>query len=196
LPGLQFQWNDGIFSVALSRTKPNGFRTAFFHPLGSHGEFTVSTEVLRNEALASRRTHGGDFKFIGHRGPASQSGPHALHTDTNVLFFAEMQNNAVSCWNLRKSKDLKRANMDIVEQNNQTLIYPVDLTVIVWLLFLPSLLCPLQLSSFQIDNESTLWVISNRLPRFIYDRYDTNAYNLNIWRENVNDALSDTTCLT
>lgn len=125
--GLQFQWNDGIFSVALSKKKPNGFRTAFFHPLGSFAEFTVSTEILRNENLASRRTHGKDFKFIGQRGPNTQSGSHAVDLNTNVMFFAEMQNNAVSCWNIKH--DLKRSNMDIVAQNNATLIYPVDLNV-------------------------------------------------------------------
>lgn len=125
--GQKFQWNDGIFSIALSRKKPNGFRTAFFHPLGSHGEFTVSTEVLRNEALSNRRTHGNDFKFLGQRGTNSQSGSHYLDMNTNVMFFAEMQNNAVSCWNIKK--DLKRSNMNIVYQNNDTLIYPVDLNV-------------------------------------------------------------------
>ena len=127
LIGNQFQWNDGVWSIALSRTKPNGFKTAFFHPLGSSSEFSVPTEVLRNETLASRRTHGQDFKFIGHRGPNSNSGSHAVDLNTNVMFFAEMQNNAVSCWNLKK--DLKRTNMDIVQQNNLTLIYPSDLTV-------------------------------------------------------------------
>jgi hypothetical protein len=77
--------------------------------------------------MASRRTHGGDFKFIGHRGPNSQSGPHFLDTNTNVMFFAEMDKNAVSCWNIKK--DLKRGNMDTVEKNDETLIYPVDLNV-------------------------------------------------------------------
>ena len=71
LTGQQFQWQDGIFSIALSRQKPNGFRTAFFHPLSSHSEFTVATEVLRNEEFSRRRVHGSDFKFIGHRGKKS-----------------------------------------------------------------------------------------------------------------------------
>lgn len=43
------------------------------------------------------------------------------------MFYAEMQKNAVSCWNIKH--DLKRSNMDTVAQNNATLIYPVDLTV-------------------------------------------------------------------
>lgn len=87
----------------------------------------MSTEILRNETLATRRTHGKDFKFVGQRGPNTQSGSHVVDLNTNVMFIAEMQNNAVSCWNVKK--DLKRANMDIVKQNNSTLIYPVDLTV-------------------------------------------------------------------
>jgi hypothetical protein len=91
----------------------------------------VSTEVLRNETLSTRRTHGNDFKFIGQRGPTSQSGSHFLDMNTNVMFFAEMQNNAVSCWNVKK--DLKRSNMDIVKQNNATLIYPVDLLVFIFI---------------------------------------------------------------
>lgn len=125
--GLSFQWTDGIFSVALSATKANGYRTAFFHPLSSFGEFSVSTEVLRNESLASRIIHGKDFKFIGQRGPNSQSGTHYFDERTNVLFFAEMQKNAVTCWNVMNP--LKASNIQIVEQNNATLIYPVDLEV-------------------------------------------------------------------
>jgi dopachrome tautomerase len=125
--GLEFQWSDGIFSIALSQTKPDGYRTAFFHPMASRGEFTVSTRVLRNKQLASRRTHGNDFKFIGQRGPDSQSGNHHFDAQTKVMFFAEMQKNAISCWNIRDP--LKGSNIHIVAQNNSTMIYPVDLTV-------------------------------------------------------------------
>ena len=136
---MQFSWNDGLFSVALSSTKPNGFKTAFFHPLSSYGEFTVTTEVLKNETLASRRSHGKDFKFIGHRGERSQSGPHVYDTENNVIFFGEMQKNSVTCWNIRNS--LKPSNIHTVEQNNSTLIYPVDLTVKYFIEFFASAEC-------------------------------------------------------
>jgi dopachrome tautomerase len=124
--GVQFQWDDGVFSIALSRKKPNGFRTAFFHPLASYGEFTVSTEVLRNEELSQRQVHGNDFKFIGSRGV--NSGTHFLDVNTNVIFYGEMQNNAVSCWRV-KPEGIKRTEMGIVQKNDTTLIYPVDLEV-------------------------------------------------------------------
>lgn len=87
----------------------------------------MTTEILRNETLASRRTHGKDFKFIGQRGARSQSGPHAYDIQNNVLFFGEMQTNSVTCWNIKDP--LKPSNVHLIEQNNLTLIYPVDLTV-------------------------------------------------------------------
>lgn len=127
--GLQFQWTDGIFSVALSDMKPNGHKTAFFHALAGTGEFTVSTQVLKNETLASRRTHNGDFNFLGQRGTHSQAGSHAVgHLNGDpILFFANMQKNSVSCWNIRNP--FKPSNIHLVSQNNATMIYPVDLTV-------------------------------------------------------------------
>lgn len=31
--GLRYQWNDGIFSITLTNTNPDGFKTAYFHPM-------------------------------------------------------------------------------------------------------------------------------------------------------------------
>lgn len=31
--GLQYQWNDGIFSITLGRRNSDGFRSVFFHPM-------------------------------------------------------------------------------------------------------------------------------------------------------------------
>jgi len=146
--------------------------------------------VLRNESLAARAWHGTDFKFIGQRGERSNSGPHYYDLNTHIMFFAEMQQNQITCWNIKN--DLKRSNMDVVEKNDATLIYPVDLEVRA-----ETKEGPVNISSFslQIDNENNLWVLSNRLPRFIYDRYDTNEYNFNIFRENVADAVAGTSCV-
>lgn len=63
--GLQFTRRDGLFSVALSHRLTNGFKFAFFHAMCSDAEFFVSTEVLRNETLATRTYHGTDFKVKG-----------------------------------------------------------------------------------------------------------------------------------
>lgn len=126
--GFKFQWDDGIFSIALSNKKSNGFKTAFFHPLASHGEFTVSTKILRDENLASRPWHDRDFKFIGFDGKSNR-GTHMFDPQQKVIFSAEMQKNGISCWNPLNKDKLKASDMHIVAQNSQTMIYPVDLQV-------------------------------------------------------------------
>lgn len=61
--GLQFQWNDGIFSIALSGAKTsNGEKDAYFHSMAGTHLYKVSTRILRNETLATRSFHGGDFQ--------------------------------------------------------------------------------------------------------------------------------------
>lgn len=60
--GVQFQWNDGIFSITLGNRERDGFKTAYFHSMASTSEFAVSTQVLRNQSAAARSYHGQDFK--------------------------------------------------------------------------------------------------------------------------------------
>lgn len=31
--GLKYQWDDGIFSITLGNRQPDGYRTAYFHPM-------------------------------------------------------------------------------------------------------------------------------------------------------------------
>lgn len=45
-----------------------------------------------------------------------------------------------------------------------------------------------------MDNESTLWVLSNRLPRMIYSSYDYNLYNFNVFRLNPSEIVRGTDC--
>lgn len=59
--GVQFQWNDGIFSITLSERNAEGFKTAYFHAMASTSEFEVSTQVLKNQTLATRTFHNLDF---------------------------------------------------------------------------------------------------------------------------------------
>lgn len=60
--GLQFQWNDGIFSIALSDVQADGHRNAYFHSMAGTHLYRVSTRILRNETLATRTYHGNDFE--------------------------------------------------------------------------------------------------------------------------------------
>ena len=62
LAGLEFQWDDGVFSGALTNVKPDGFRDFIFHSMAGFNLYSVSTKVLRTKALATRSYHGDDFK--------------------------------------------------------------------------------------------------------------------------------------
>ncbi len=59
--GLQYQWNDGIFSITLGRRNPDGYRPVFFHAMASTTEFLVNSRVLQNETASQRTNHGTDF---------------------------------------------------------------------------------------------------------------------------------------
>lgn len=51
--GVEFQWTDGVFGLALSNPKPDGSRTMYFHALASTKEFSVPTWVLQNKTVAT-----------------------------------------------------------------------------------------------------------------------------------------------
>lgn len=169
--GVQFQWDDGIFSLTLGPKNSRGFRTAYFHAMAAITEFAVSTEVLQNEQNAARSNHGRDFKLLGHRQPQSQCTMHDYDEDTGVMFYAEVGRNAIGCWNTRKAFSTK--NHDIVHRDNEQMIYPSDLSV---------------------DSDGTLWVMSNTMPRFLYARLDENEFNFRVWRTKAEDAIRGTKC--
>lgn len=169
--GVQYQWDDGIFSVTLGPRNPRGFRTAYFHPMAGITEFTVSTEVLRNETNAQRSYHGQDFKLLGLRQQGGQAAMHDLDETTGIMFYAEVGRNAIGCWNTRKPFSAK--NHAVVHRDDRRMIYPGDMSV---------------------DVDGTVWVMSNSMPRFIYSRLDENEFNFRVWKGKAVDAVRGTVC--
>lgn len=72
--GVQYQWNDGIFSVTLANREADGYRQAYFHAMASVSEFAVSTRILQNETMSTRSYHGKDFR-VRSRAVIFQSSP-------------------------------------------------------------------------------------------------------------------------
>jgi dopachrome tautomerase len=62
---------------------------------------------------------------VGSRGKDSQSTMHSLHHDS--MFFAEINKNAVGCWNTKKP--LRPSNVHEVLRDDIKLVYPSDLVV-------------------------------------------------------------------
>lgn len=146
--GLQFQWDDGIFSITLGNRNSDGYRTAYFHPMArfvdiifsrsdsiskssiskfSLSEFAVSTRVLQNEQNAARSNHGSDFQWLGNRAPNSQSSMHDFDRNTGIIFYTQVGINGIGCWNTNTPH--RPENVAVLARNNQTMIYPSDLTV-------------------------------------------------------------------
>ncbi|XP_053946313.1 L-dopachrome tautomerase yellow-f2-like [Anastrepha ludens] len=169
--GQSFRWDDGIFSITLGPFGPDGYRTAYFHPMASNMEFVVDTSVLQNEANAARSDHGDDFRPLGSRGVKRQSTMHQYDTRTDTIFFAEIQHNGVGCWNTKKP--FSPQNLGIVAQDAQRMIYPSDLTV---------------------DEDGNIWVMTNSMPIFIYSTLDVSVTNYRVWKQNVYEAARNTVC--
>uniref|UniRef100_A0AAG5CXC7 Yellow protein n=1 Tax=Anopheles atroparvus TaxID=41427 RepID=A0AAG5CXC7_ANOAO len=172
IQGINFAWDDGIFSIALGNPDPvSKFRTAYFHALSSNSEFTVSTQVLRNETASQRSWHGGDFQLLGYRGARTQSSIHAFDPETGVIFFALIQQNAVSCWD--SNKPFAPQNMAIVYKNDRDIVYPNDLS---------------------IDQDGYVWFMTNSIIKLLYSELKLDEFNFFVWRANIKEIIKGTVC--
>lgn len=167
----RFQWRDGIFSVTLGAYLNDGDREAYFHAMASINEYMVSTKVLKNATNAARSYHNGDFKFLGRRQEQGQSNMHAFDESTGVIFYSELARNAVGCWN--SGEKFKDDNHDVVLKDDKEMVYPSDLTV---------------------DNEGNVWVLSNRIPEYVYSRLDETKYNFRVFKGKASEIIQGTKC--
>lgn len=167
--GQRFQWRDGIFSVTLGAFLQDGGREAYFHAMASLNEFMVSTKVLQNATNAARSYHGEDFKYLGPR--QSQSNMHVFDESTGVVFYGELARNAVGCWN--SGEDFSADKHDIVLKDDERMVYPSDLTV---------------------DDEGHVYVLSNRIPQYVYSRLNESDYNFRLWKGKAREIVAGTKC--
>lgn len=168
--GITFEWTDGVFGLSLSSPDEEGFSTLYFHPMTSTHEFSVNTKYLRNEALSKKSFN--EFKILGSRGTKGQSSVSFLDKKTGVLFYALVNLNAIACWRTT-NPSYKMQSQGRVFMSNETMIFPNDI---------------------KVDQNGTLWVLSDRLPTFMYDKLNYNDVNFRILTAPVLDAIKGTTC--
>uniref|UniRef100_A0A1B0ACG4 Bee-milk protein n=1 Tax=Glossina pallidipes TaxID=7398 RepID=A0A1B0ACG4_GLOPL len=183
--GLNFQWLDGVFGMSLSPSSL--FRTErflYFHPMASFKEFKVSTALLQDESVWPDKAQevAKAFIEIGDRGPNSQSSTSGIARN-GVMFFTQVHLDGIACWDTAKS--YSRNNLQklfYIKTNNESsslsslIQFPNDLKV-----------------DGNTDVQS-VWVISNRLPVFLYSQLDYSDINFRILRANVSDLIKDTPC--
>ncbi|XP_044253766.1 protein yellow-like [Tribolium madens] len=170
--GLEFEWVDGIFGMALSPyNKKVKDRVLYFHPMSSFREFFVKTSIICNETGWSDVKDA--FKVMGQSrgkfGHASASG-----MDRNgIMFFNMVTRDAIGCWDSRKP--YKRDNIGIIARSTKTLVFPNDLKI-------------------DLEKKQSVWVLSNRLPFFLYRELNKSDYNFRIMTAYAEDAIKDTVC--
>ncbi|XP_032511479.2 protein yellow-like [Danaus plexippus] len=169
--GVVFHWTDGVFALSLSEPRENGFRTMFFHAFSSTKEFCVSTELLRNYRQINRNEAFNDFKLLGDRGENTQSSASYYDTNTSVLFYTQVNRDGVGCWN---------SNKPYTPENNPLLFSdPINFEF---------------LNDLKVDSDGILWLLSDKLPRFMYQSLDPNEINYRIMSIKATDAIAGTVC--
>ncbi|XP_044272822.1 L-dopachrome tautomerase yellow-f2-like [Tribolium madens] len=166
--GHEFQWNDGIFSIAITDVKSDGFRDAYFHSMAGVNLYKVSTRILKNEELATRSYHGSDFKIVGNKGELSQTSSSDLHQSKGVLFLGLVNQNALGCWNINKPL----SDISLVQRSDEKMIYPSDVKIV----------------------EDKIVVLTNTMPVFLYGTLDYDRTNFRVWVETVDTAIRGTKC--
>lgn len=91
--------------------------------------------------------------------------------EANVLFLTQLNRDAVACWNPRKPLNSK--SLGLVAQDKEALIFTNDI---------------------KIDKERNLWILSDRLPAFVYGDLDPSQINYRIFKGQVDEIIKDTVC--
>lgn len=170
--GVEFHWTDGVFALALSDPREDGYRTMFFHALSSTKEFCVSTEILRNYKSLNKDEAFHDYKLLGERGLNTQSSASYFDTLTGVLFYTQVNRDGVGCWNT--AKPYAPETNPLIISNSSTLEFPNDI---------------------KIDDEGLLWILSDKMPKFIYKTLDKDDINYRIFSINTKDAIAGSACV-
>ncbi|XP_048484861.1 protein yellow [Plutella xylostella] len=168
--GIEFHWTDGVFGLALSEPREDGYRTMFFHAFSSTKEFCVSTELLRNYTRLDKEEAFHDFKLLGDKGPQTQTSASFYDPKTKVLFYSQVNRNGVGCWNTEKPFTTENNALVFSDPKFE---FPNDL---------------------KVDNEGTLWFLVDKLPRFIYKGLDSSEVNYGIYSINTSEAVAGTVC--
>jgi Major royal jelly protein len=142
----------------------------YFHPLASSHEFSVANSVLKNESFCTSPDSFHQFKLLGNRGTKTQSSAEVFDRLTGVVFYTQINRDAVGCWNTLKPFTIE--NQGLVASDSELLVFPNDL---------------------RIDDEGNLLVLSNRMPIFIYSKLKP-EFNFRILVGKTTDIIKGTPC--
>lgn len=128
-------------------------RTVYFHALSSNKEFSVPNYILKNETRATSSKSYYEYTYLGSRGSDEHSASEFFDEKTNVLFYTKISKKAIGCWLASKSY------MQNTQGSIDSLAYPTDI---------------------KIERNGNLWVLSNRMPVFLYKALSPDQFNYHI----------------
>ncbi|BFF93252.1 protein yellow [Drosophila madeirensis] len=169
--GVNFQWTDGVFGLAVGPMNPDHSKDIYFHALASTKEFKVSNRVLQNESHVTGGDSYYDFKYVGDRGMNGQSTAEVFDPETGVIFYTQVNKDAIACWNIKRP--YTPDTQGLIDSDSHTLVFPNDM---------------------KIDSEGTIWVLSDRMPTYLYKELDPSAINYRILMGNNRDLIKGTPC--
>ncbi|KAH8306708.1 hypothetical protein KR044_007190, partial [Drosophila immigrans] len=169
--GVNFQWTDGVFGMAVGPLKADNTKDIYFHALASTKEFKVSNRVLQNESHVNGGESYYDFQFVGDRGMNGQSTSEVFDKNTDVIFYTQVNKDAIACWNI--NRPYTTDNQGLIDSDSHTLVFPNDL---------------------KVDQDGSLWVLSDRMPTYLYKELDHSAVNYRILTGKNKDLIKGTPC--
>lgn len=172
LHGLEFQWTDGLFGVALTPLDVNNEKTLFFHPMSSFREFAVPLSALRDK----RTVDNSSNKFVAVGKPRAKDYGHSSGStiDRNgVMFFNMVTRDSVWCWDTRK--EYIPQNLGVIGSSNVSLVFPNDI---------------------RMDHglDQNVWILSNKLPMYLYGYMSKDEINFRILKASAKEAVKNTVC--
>lgn len=169
---LEFEWTDGIFGLSLGPVdRRKNDRLLYFHPMSSFREFRVWTSVICNETGWSDVKNA--FQVMGQsRGKSGHVSASGMARN-GVMFYNLVTRDSIGCWD--STKPYKRTNLGVIAQNSETMVFPNDL---------------------KIDKEQrqSVWVITNKLPFYLYRTLNPSAINFRIMSAYVDEAIKENVC--
>ncbi|GAB0094202.1 Six-bladed beta-propeller, TolB-like [Sergentomyia squamirostris] len=165
----QLQIPAGITDVVLGWLDKEGNRNAYFAPLSSIGEYSVSTKTFKD---FKEPYNPKDFRIIGYRGCNSQTYIQVIDRSIGVIYFGEVNSKRVRCWNI--CKRLTSDNLGVVFESEKLHF----------------------ISSMILDADGYLWFITDQLPVIFLttDLLNVTEVNSRTFRVKSSEAVRGTVC--
>lgn len=158
-----------IYWIYLSNISSIRSRTVYFHALSSTREFSVPNYVLKNQTRSTSRDSYFEYSLVGDRGVNGQATAEYLDPKTNVLFYTQVNKDAIGCWNA--NKEYTPDTQGLVDSDSDALVFPNDL---------------------KVDNDGNLWILSDRMPIFLFKKLNPNEFNYRILTAKISDIIRET----